>query len=469
MYNLMEENWLSVLYRDGRPATLNLIEVMEQAHSLQLAYSNPMDRVSVFRFILALLYWCYDKTKIDMPDNNNLPTQWITFLTDNRGYFDLLGDGPRFYQDIKVRHMRPSTDLLHEVPTGNNFAFFNHTIDYISGFCLPCCVLGLLRFTIYAASGRPDLKSSINGMPPFYVIPWGDCLLETIKLNWAPSGPMGDPAWVDNTVDPKITPTPLLVGLTALARRSRLHEPVAGDAACAACGGRGSMLIYSCDYQTAGDITNPAWIDPHICYDDNGRKPLKTKNLVSEKPLLQDRPWQNPISCYTKEIVSKPGGRLLCVGVSVNQAKIEDSWEHTLTVPVLQGEIDSLPVLSLSGLIRRQIGSYEKQRYSYHDKKLNPGRNNKYSLSQSLLSTIAPHVVHESIKATGGLFTSNEGFEQNARESYRPALKIASRSLLSGTLARSALFAAKFVNMHLWLDQTQQNPQDDQNCEDDHE
>lgn len=58
-YNLLEEKWIPVLYKDGIAAHVNLLEAFTQASRIrEIAASNPMDRVAILRFLLALLYWC---------------------------------------------------------------------------------------------------------------------------------------------------------------------------------------------------------------------------------------------------------------------------------------------------------------------------------------------------------------------------------------------------------------------------
>ncbi len=58
-YNLIEEKWIPVLWRDGSTGRVGIREALAQAHHIrQIAASNPMDRLAILRFLLALLYWC---------------------------------------------------------------------------------------------------------------------------------------------------------------------------------------------------------------------------------------------------------------------------------------------------------------------------------------------------------------------------------------------------------------------------
>lgn len=43
-YNLLEEKWIPVLYRNGRNERIGICKAFEDAHMiLQIAASNPMD------------------------------------------------------------------------------------------------------------------------------------------------------------------------------------------------------------------------------------------------------------------------------------------------------------------------------------------------------------------------------------------------------------------------------------------
>ena len=58
-FNLLDEPWIPVLYHDGRCARIGIQKALEEAGDIrQIAASNPMDRVALLRFLLAVLYWC---------------------------------------------------------------------------------------------------------------------------------------------------------------------------------------------------------------------------------------------------------------------------------------------------------------------------------------------------------------------------------------------------------------------------
>ncbi len=58
-YNLLREPWIPVLRHDGMFLRLGIIDALSQAHLIrEIASSNPMDRVAIFRLLLSILYWC---------------------------------------------------------------------------------------------------------------------------------------------------------------------------------------------------------------------------------------------------------------------------------------------------------------------------------------------------------------------------------------------------------------------------
>jgi hypothetical protein len=189
-YNLLEEQWIPVLWADGRPGRVGIIEALTQAGRIrQIAATNPMDRVAILRFLLALLYWCRGNPPADahLDSTNSFPADWFKKLDDNRDCFNLLGEGKRFYQEKQdqSKNYRPIGDLLQEFPTETKIAHFRHVRDLKYGLCPACCAIGIIRFSAFAnAYGGGRYTSSVNGPTPAYAIPQGSTLMKTILLNW---------------------------------------------------------------------------------------------------------------------------------------------------------------------------------------------------------------------------------------------------------------------------------------------
>jgi CRISPR type I-E-associated protein CasA/Cse1 len=77
-YNLLEEKWIPVLWKDGRSSRVGIIGALTQAHRIrQIAANNPMDRVAILRFLLVLLYWCKGNPPDDKDSISSFPPGWV--------------------------------------------------------------------------------------------------------------------------------------------------------------------------------------------------------------------------------------------------------------------------------------------------------------------------------------------------------------------------------------------------------
>ncbi len=365
-YNLLDEQWIPVLYHDGRWERVGIIKALKEAGQIrQIAASNPMDRVALLRFLLAVLYWCRgnppaDDEKRKVLASGQFPAGWFGKLDEHRDCFNLLGEGNRFYQDPNAQRERAVTDLLQEVPTGNNFWHFKHATDGKHRLCLACCAMGLLRLPLFSVSGLPDLKAGINGTPPVYLIAIGQTLQDTLLLNWRKVDCIGDPAWIRtgmaNSVDGAI---PMLVGLTMLSRRVWLHGPEPADV-CIGCGGRDLPLIRTCEFQTAGEQHNEAWDDPHVLYMQKTTKEGRTQRraITASDPtksyFQMDKPWAELLVTAAASAHCCDGGKrrgLLTVGFATDKAKNIDVWERIVLLP--DGLGDSSRLAAATGCVDR--------------------------------------------------------------------------------------------------------------------
>ncbi|MDA8105802.1 MAG: type I-E CRISPR-associated protein Cse1/CasA [Nitrospiraceae bacterium] len=281
-YNLLEEKWIPILWKDGNADRVGIIEAFTQAGRIrQIAASNPMDRVAILRFLLALLYWCQGNPPDKIPDNP-FPADWFRKLDDNRKCFNLLGNGKRFYQCVSDKTKKHTVNyLIQEVPTGTNFWHFRHSIDNTNGLCPACCVLGLLRVPLFATSGGQGKPPGINQKPPIYVFPLGLSLAETLLLSWRKVSnlDLGTPAWVKSDLQlSETSEVPLLVGLTWLPRRVWLDNPEELEAKCISCGRRES-LIRQCVFAGIGS-TQPITKAALKMFPENIIIPEKLKKNV---------------------------------------------------------------------------------------------------------------------------------------------------------------------------------------------
>jgi hypothetical protein len=244
-YNLLVKEWIPVLMTDGTYCRVNIRKALTQAGRIrQIAASNPMDRVAILRFLLALLYWC----KGNPPDEGRatsgvaFPADWFLKLGDNEDCFNLLGEGKRFYQDPELLRerregYRPIGDLLQEFPTETKIAHFRHARDGQYGLCPACCAVGIIRFCTFAnAYGHGKYTSSVNGPTPAYAISQGLTLLQTLLLNWPENASQErEPPWLCDR-SPAQADLDIVTVFAWRSRRLWLGDCGSSDEICSYCG-----------------------------------------------------------------------------------------------------------------------------------------------------------------------------------------------------------------------------------------
>ncbi|MGQ9604542.1 MAG: type I-E CRISPR-associated protein Cse1/CasA, partial [bacterium] len=288
-FNLLEEDWIPLLLRDGTYLWASPIKCLQEARRIKsIAAANPMDRLSILRFLLALLCSCRVHEKIDKLEGE----EWVDLkdcieqLNAEREYFKLFGKPPRFYQyrsstadddrEKEKKKRLPSTYLIHEIPAGSNVPFFLKARDYNDGLCPQCCALGLLRLPLFTTMGGRGKKPGINGKPPVYFIPQGDSLSKTLMISLkiinSLNPTLGQPSWKNPMPRVEGNEVPLLKGLTWLPRVVWLAEPDSQeskqDQVCIYCGRRGPV-VREMVYEGIKWAENLKWRDPHVFYEDD--------------------------------------------------------------------------------------------------------------------------------------------------------------------------------------------------------
>lgn len=283
-FSLLTEPWIPVLRTNGRPDGVGIRDALTEAGRIrQIAASNPMDNVALLRFILAVLQWSKpelsDENRATLDSVDGIPNDWLMKLgpeAEPIAAFNLLGDGPRFFQDQSTsQNDRPIGDLLVEFPTETKSVHFRHVRDKQYGLCPACCAIGIIRFCGWAnAYGGGRYTSAVNGPTPAYAVPHGDTLLQTLVMNW-PSGNISElPPWL-NDVAPQAAS---LNTITVFAWRSRklwLGDRHTEGEPCAYCG-RSTRLIkqlaftgnWKPPFETQGQQKKFWDKDPHLILEE---------------------------------------------------------------------------------------------------------------------------------------------------------------------------------------------------------
>jgi hypothetical protein len=409
----------------------------------QIAASNPMDRVAILRFLLAVLYWCKGSPPDGASPNlgDSFPSDWFSKLDDNKDCFNLLGEGQRFYQSHPSESCKDEDKehevipLIHEIPNGDDKWHFRHSTDKVNGLCQACCALGLLRLPLFTSGEGRGWHQGINGTPPIYVLSLGRTLAETLRANWVPQADQGEPAWLQ----PDIRPTPgqgvlLLTGLTLLPRRVWLHNPVKEADICIACGSIGSSIIKTCEYQSSGPLKNDRWNDPHVVYSDaTPRKSSKAPDLTTAGKFRMDRPWPDLIARIVETGKCGSGDKptsLLIVGFATDQAKNIDVWERTIIMPP-GASIQETPASLIlqwqkegAGLIPSLVRNIKPPNEKAGSR--------KHVEIPPMVAAIRPHVENAVSAKAGELIVGTDETWQQAANEYRPMMEMIAKSLSPG-------------------------------------
>jgi len=282
-FNLVTQPWIPVLWNDGTTSRVGIWDALTVSGSIRgVAASNPMDNVSLFRFLLAVLQWCKpsltEEERASLEGAAGIPKEWLAKLRDGKESFYLLGEGERFYQDPGVQgtNNRPVGDLLVEFPTETKIAHFRHVRDGQYGFCPACCALGLVRFCAFAnAYGGGRYTSAVNGPAPAYRIAQGRALVESLCLHWPYNRAARRQApWLDQEA-PDAARLDVVTVMAWRSRRLWLGDERGDAADCAYCGETGRAirrLAFTGNWPSpfeAQEDQKRFWIeDPHVVMEE---------------------------------------------------------------------------------------------------------------------------------------------------------------------------------------------------------
>jgi CRISPR-associated protein Cse1 family len=427
-YNLLEEKWIPVLYKDGKPERVGITKALEQAKEIrQIAASNPMDRAAILRFLLALLYWCRGNTPDKLP-GDSLPCDWFQKLHDHRDCFNLLGEGKRFYQYKRNdgQGKLSANYLMQEVPTGTNFWHFRHSTDESDGLCPACCAMGLLRLPLFATSGGRGKPPGINAKPPIYVMPLGSSLAGALRLSWRKVPSAGTPAWEKPDLElPKTGEVPMLMGLTYLPRRVWLDDPEEPEANCISCGHKERLIRRSVfagigSTRTSGER---AWSDPHVISDT--KDVMKPSNALGASDAAAAQ-WAQIMAGILRGQKDIRTGRVWVVGFATVQndkyleaMECEIPFQHKLDAGQVQANVEKIERWLEEGWkLARKAKPREASR--------------KHLEIPPMVSAVRPQAEARVSAKMGELISANgEAWEQAAGE-YSPMMDAIAKSLSPG-------------------------------------
>jgi len=450
-YNLLEEKWIPVLRSDGQTHRVGIREALTQAGRIrQIAASNPMDRVAIVRFLLAVLYWCKGNPPDDTSANlaDLFPADWFSKLDENKECFNLLGEQKRFYQ-YREQGDEPLTAsyLIHEIPTGTNAWHFRHATDKRDGLCLACCAMGLLRLPLFATSAGRGKSPGINAKPPLYVIPVGKSLAATLRLSWWQVSDLGTPAWeAPNQPLPEDGEVPFLLGLTWLPRRVWLDDPEKPKGNCISCG-RSDRIIRMCVFAGIGSTRAQAgrtWRDPHVVYEQSSKgdsTSLHGSNALGAADAAAGQ--------WTKIVAGILGGQRAndvssawVVGFStVQNDKYLEAMEWLIPFPY-SAHHDQASIAKFERWQKEGSNLVRKLRSLCKEK-----LPRKHIEIPPVLSAIRPHVEGRVSTKMGELLAGGDNAWERAASEYRPMMEMIAQSLSPGSTAAAVQRRKQIANV----------------------
>ena len=434
-YNLLKENWIPVLWKDGNTNRVGIIEALTQAGRIrQIAASNPMDRLAILRFLLALLYWCKGNPPGDEDSGSSFPSDWFKKLDANRDCFNLLGDGKRFYQcncmsgkEAKL----PANYLMQEVPTGTNSWHFRHSTDKSDGLCPACAAMGLLRLPLFATSGGRGKPPGVNQKPPIYVVPLGGSLAETLRLSWrkVSDADLGTPAWESPDLAlPKHGDVPLLVGLTSLPRRVWLDNPHEPEARCISCG-RKESLIRQCVFAGVGSTKTDdngqgrTWSDPHTVND--GEDVIKPSNALGATDAAAGQWARITAGILGGKKTNGRRGLWVVSFATVQNDKYLEAMEYEIPFPATLDDRQAAEGLET-------IEMWQKEGWKLARKAKPKGTSRRHLEIPPIIAAVRPYVEAKVFAKVGELISQGDDAWNQAAREYKPMMDVVAQSLSPG-------------------------------------
>lgn len=196
-FNLLDENWIPVRRVSGRRDWIAPWQISEIGDPiLEVASPRPDFDGALLQFLVGLVQttsapsdesaWRRD---LQAPD----PAALREAFEVVKPAFELLGDGPRFMQEVGLDAKDPTElgveRLLLDVPgeqtlEQNADVFVKRNDDFALG--LPCAAMALLTLQINAPSGGRGFRTSLRGGGPLSTVLLGHDLWSTVWLNVLP-------------------------------------------------------------------------------------------------------------------------------------------------------------------------------------------------------------------------------------------------------------------------------------------
>jgi CRISPR system Cascade subunit CasA len=426
-FNLLTESWIPVRRADGKRLSIPPWRIVENAASPELALADidsprPDFKGALLELLVGLVQTACPPKDLRQwrqrfeapPPPEELRTAFDRLIP----HFNLLGDRPRFLQDLTLSEKEakdawPIAALLLDTP-GENAARFNSDI-FIKrdappeALCPACAAAALYAMQAYAPSGGAGHRTSMRGGGPLTTIVvieenlWKTVWANVLPLQRSDAEPLPEnPAELPGKVFPWLAPTResnakgseihrkgmhFLHHYWAMPRRIVLLPEPAGDSfACPVCGLSADVAVRQYRTKNYGNNYGAGWRHPLTPYRDQGPDkdalPLKGESdrkgynhwlgLVhgdrpDEKFPVKPAAGARHFRTQSESLQDEPIGRLRAYGYDMDKMKPRNWCEGEYPVYSLDDGDEATflqtvaPLLQAAELARRNLKTALKE------------------------------------------------------------------------------------------------------------
>ena len=269
--NLYNDPWIMAILPTGEIETVSARQALLKAHTYVGVYDHdPLHEYGIYRWLTCLVTDLYRPTWAGDIDSIQQAGQFEREYSQVEE-FDLLGG---YGQSPIPTNLDSVARLFLSLPTGRDSTHFIHRNQDEHAICLPCIASAICRMSAYTVIGGKGYGGTVNQGTPFYVLPVGNTLFDTLVNSLTVQENYGEPAWrMADSGSATIGSISYLHWLSFIPRRFRLL-PEATHGVCTRCGQETTITV-SRIYWGAGlrptEETRAGIVDPFVAYSATGR------------------------------------------------------------------------------------------------------------------------------------------------------------------------------------------------------
>ncbi len=190
-FDLIEEPWIPVRRKSGKAARIAPWQIAESADPpVRVESARPDFDAALTEMLIALVQTAFtpkdDEEWEEVYKGGIEPTVLLRRFESIRDAFRLVGEGPRFMQDLTVHEnhqdKKPVVALLMDEGQSGDSSLFAKAGRFES-FCLPDAAAALMTIQAFAPSGGVGHRTSLRGGGPLSVVIQDETLWRTVWCN----------------------------------------------------------------------------------------------------------------------------------------------------------------------------------------------------------------------------------------------------------------------------------------------